>query len=667
MSDPDAPVAQALRCAAALVLDQGAHPFEPDETSDSALAPALDAGRLSLQGDGVAFTDAQDLEALVVRETADRTSAAWPDLDAAHAVLGRFERLVHRLDLPDTAWPALFEALETDHGLSPFEILRVAAETPAGDRAHRAVWTLYPPLADALAQLDPDPEHLAATLSPVIDAVSGDGMNRLMHNGVRRLASTSPERAHALASAFAANPGRSAVQLTANALLGLAEHDPEAAHRRALDLSRDPAPGRRYAGVAALGWLGDAGDPVRLGATVERLRGLIAQPVVPEDLPVLAHALGALADTPDPAPPHLEARRTLVEVARDQFDAVCGVVARVASRVAGSTPDADWLHELLDVLSRTPTTFAGVLQNLDHALVQILKADPSWVVGYLRSLVLHRPPSESEGTDRFPDLVSMTMSSLLRDHLPALEAEVTRWLASGDPRLQDAACEVIAHGHVPDGGTTPFRIAPAVLASRSEAELERVVFALLGHTHAGQHLAPLLVSVVWGPWATPRIQGLTASALADSALYDFPGSATRYLTRLAVREDTPPESWPVIAQALARSSEYFRALDDRPRLKELAPPDHRIRRHLALLQDQRRDMQKRAHQESEILSLFTTVPLKHGRAWFSEQDGTFEPPRELQTSTYEVEVCRSLFHDPLGYLMNKHHWRDRAAAPLPTP
>ena len=486
-----------------------------------------------------------------------------------------------------------------------------------------------------------------------------------MYGAVRSCAATSEAVAVALTDAFLRASHPSAVSLAANALQGLADLNAPRAHRWALDLADSPAASVRRAGIAALGWISYADDVGgdRAISALDALARIAHDRTGDEGVaPAIAQAFGELAKALEPSRERDRAVTGLLDLMGGGDPHVRYVGCRVAWSRATDDPTALWVREVLEAAADTPAEFKGVLHEVDHGLHLLAATDPEWVARYLRLFVQSRDyGAEGEGTS-VDDLFSSSLRRLVVNHKPALESELTRWLASGEGGLQRAAGDVIADLRVgaSSGHGVSVSLDPAVLRGLNDDARCRAAFAVLGYVLDGESLSRLLVSLIWES-PSPTLLSLVADMLGQAVLYDYPGSGRATLVPLAVREDTPGRAWAAIAAALSQSHAYYYALHERPHLKEMEPPDRRLHQFHVLDQERDRQIREQARSQSVIGELAHTVPLKQGRSWFTEQDGQLGAPSRLGTISTEVEVPRSLLNDPLGHQMRRVQWRQRAA------
>lgn len=660
----------ALASAAAVVLREGDHPAPTKPGEREVLAPAIEAGAVEVtEGGALTFTETAPLLDALIEQAAAQAADAWSDLDATADLLSRFSHLRYRLKLGDEAWTRLLVTLRSEYEVDVLARLREAAETVEGDRSHPLLWTMYREVCGALVELDPAPSHLAAQIAPVLGAVANDLAGGAIYGAVRRLAAVSEERAARLAEAFLQYPELRSVELIPNALLGLGDSNPARAHEWALELSESPQHNVRRAGAATLGWLSydNDGGHERLGATMDRLdamRSRVESGDEEEEVSAaVTQALGELVRTQSGYPFHERIEAAFLNIARAGPPQSKYVASAVVARALNSGEEAPWAREALLVVAGTPAEYRGIFERIDQGLHCLTPSAPDWCMVYLRAVVEGRDyggEGEKSGLD---DLFPMAVPRLIKENKAAVEAEITQWLASGNSGLQRAAGDIINDADTrAEGRSEPLQLDQGILPVLSEPERERVVFALLGYVYGGERLSRLLVSVVNSLKPDPKLGGLVVSALADAALYDYPGSAGEYLRSLVEQDETPGYARNLIAAALARSEAYYDALSDRPHLKELEAPAHRLRRYGALEYERQRQIRDMAESGSVFLDLVHRVPLKQGRAWFSERDGEFESPTRLGSFKSEMEIPRSLLLDPVGQQMRRVEWRVRASA-----
>ena len=656
----DHPTAHAvLRWAAATIFDAKDTSIPFPAPSDVDLSPAIDLGLLMLEEEKVSIPDAEILQDYLVRHAAE--GVALPAWDELEAFTRAFEEIQHRgacLKMRQETATGVLLVLAHDHSKDLLSRVAEAARwAKTQEERNWPFWAIYPSFCDALPQLHYAPASLARDLEPVIQAADGDLSGGSVYGAVEKMAERSQGLAESLVDAFIARPDSPVVALADSALIALATFDLKNAHDKALALLDSPKPTLRRVGISSLGRFDYTGDTEGgiLHITLEHLERLWATPDADTDY-VLVRAYGGLLQ-------HAEqkASEALIEMAARSNPAVQNQASFVLFQTKGEAYDKPWFQEALLRLARVPSSQTRTLQNLDYCAARCVREFPQVALSFVQKLVTSREYGREGREFVLPEMLSSTYMAL-REHQPErLTEAVTHWFASDDPRLHLAARDIVQHrAYASVGSPQPmFTLSKTVLETLSEQPIVHMLMRIMGHVAHSRTLAALLASALQRDPCPPTLAGFVAEALSEYVLYNYPGEAGEYLrSKLeGAKDDSENIEHRVIRTALTRSGAYLEARRQLPASKELQPPSHRV--YLLLLAQQKQHASKmdEAEEQSLLLSLVHRVPLKYGRAFFTEVEGTFSAPSPLGSLSAQWEPPRGEFIDPLGQEYQRMQWR----------
>ena len=643
---------QTLLYAAEIVVRAKVHPAPLSEDQAARFAAAVDVGRIIITDDQISFATLELRATWIARYCARNISDVWEDLSEATQALQEAFHLSIALRLPRPFTVQLLISLENDYGRNVLARLADAARVKMSKHeADVPLNAIYIAFSDALPQLDYQPSYLADQLGPVMSATENYMPDGMWHEAIERLAEQSQEKAEALVRAFLQRPELRSSVLAASALKALWTFDPGSAHRHAMKLTKATLPSLQCIGARALARF-NYKSPSRgreLSATINRLELLCASND-PDLLSVIAQAFGILFAVLDDSSKTRRITEGILRLASHRDAAVQSVVAYVLVQRADDSGGADWFWDALGRLSGVPVCHKLTLNRLDRATDSVVERYPERVARHLEHVVTSRPYGMEGGKNRLPDLYEYTVIGLIEKQQPILETTLTRWFASRDERLHAAAADILAC-FVKEARQYPsraVRLDSSELNALDEGDVQRVIFALMGWVDDFKALACLLVSVLLRMYVSDRVREIIVAALADVALYNMPGSVGDYLRSLAQHTDTPEHVRQVAEDALTRSDAYHSLLKDRPKLKELSPPDIRVHRYRAVYNQLAQSLHENMRNESGLLSIVPITPVKYGRASFSAEDGSAASSVPMKTIRTEIEWPRGSIIDPLG-------------------
>lgn len=643
----------ALRRVAEAAYEQGAELVRLDD-GDADMSAALEANLLRIDGDGVAFRDAEVKREYLARHAASSALEAWDDPEAFVDEIDEVQRRAARLEARREVGALVLLVLAREHGKDVVGRVGEAARLGSDDDGRNdALWALYDPFCEALPDLQVEAGILADTLEAVLEVTANDLAGGAAYGAVERLAGKSREHADALYDALGSRPDSPVVALLTSVLLGLAASDLPEAHSRALDLTGADRPPLRTAGILALGAFnyGGVGHSRLLRLTRERLEDLKA-PQDPEIDEALARAYGKLLRrTP-------EATGALVELATRSDPVVQFRVASVLFLEAREASEEAWFRSALLNLARAPASHKGIWDQLDHCAARCAEDAPDLVAEFMESAVIAREYGTRDSEAELPKLLDGAFSGLVERHPEVLAATVTRWFASADNRLHRAARDVVHNTHDVLSSEPPWlKLDERVLGSLEERAVADVVRRIMGLVVSSRPLAALLLSAVRRESCSPDFLGFVAGALGGYVLYNFPGEAGDYLRGRIESGDASDTERAVAQAALDFNEAYLKALDRLPRLKEFQPPSQRTYLLRLAQHKQQAAMMDTAEEHSVLLGLFSKLPLKYGRAFIMEREGEFTDPSELNTMSYSAELPRGELIDPIGQAVLRMGWQ----------
>lgn len=622
---------------------------ESEELDPSQLSDAIALEVVEFEDVGPHFSDEDVRDEYVARYVASQASERWDEPEEVIDLMTAANRFGIRTGTSADFAPLVLRLLAESHDRDLPSFMAKLARDEAANRSR--FWTLYRDFCKALPNLDVEPESLAESLGPIVEATADDLAGGEIYNAVRLLAATSASVAERLVTAFLDRSGSPAVSFAPSALVGLFEFDEDRAHRTALDWTRTDQEAVRRGGVSALGRFPyRSGDAPLLAATKARFREMRETPDADTDytlirahsdlldrVPALRDGLGELMGREDPAARH-EAARTLM-------------------RWKDTEHWQKWWLTGLERIAETPAENAGTLGMVDHALSTVAESEPEVVVSFLERFARERSEEELAAIE-VEQLFPMTWRFLRTGGRKHLQVLVTRWFASTDTHLHWFAHQFVqAHARSGDQESNDdLGLDPEELSKLSPATTTHLLKRVMGWVVGGRPLATLLASALEISPDDPdsdSVGEVVSEALAGFVLYNYPGEAGGVLRRKA-EAHKGTRTGRVVQQALDASEEYYEALRDLPELHEIRPPDRRLH----LIELAQGTMQSRimdeARKRSVILDLVHRVPLKYGRGFFSrDEDGGFSSTTGLTSFSHEVEIPRMEVINPVGMAFHR--------------
>ncbi|MFA9394748.1 MAG: hypothetical protein ACERJ1_08540 [Halodesulfovibrio sp.] len=293
---------------------------------------------------------------------------------------------------------------------------------------------------------------------------------------------------------------------------------------------------------------------------------------------------------------------------------------------------------LVHYLKNTPHDHKGTLDNIDHVLVNLQKANRFDQAEELLESVLS---NHSELTINFFDYFSHELQA---EHKEFFNKLVTKWLLSGKPNLCRAVLDLLSNGN----GKDVELCADMTLVGDSDLKLLFVARKSIGWLFTLPVSSASFILSLYS-YASPNMKKELEDLLFEPLLISYTGELGRYLEGLC--EESTLEVQSVAFQLLARLEFYFDGLKGACKIKELRAPQKNIEHYW---KDFNRKMQHARDNgpKSFFEDMCTVQHLLYGTSSiYYMVDSTGEQRRaetEMQSFSYSSEVPRLNVIDPEG-------------------
>lgn len=302
----------------------------------------------------------------------------------------------------------------------------------------------------------------------------------------------------------------------------------------------------------------------------------------------------------------------------------------------------EWLHLCVGL----GEGFEGVLDELDHSLSRLLRANSAHVepvISFLETWIqahLAEKTGNREFLQRFDACTHVLLSQP-----ELLSCVFTRWMLSDDKTLASAAASIVMT--TPTRGQSTIAFDPSLLEAASEGELRYLIRRVLGFLIEADQMLSLTLSLLRLRDAKARVLPLLRWALHEEIGYDYPGTTCTVLWARSVQEED--EEIKVLLVDIATQLEAaMAALEALPRLRELKVP-RSLRRDFAKARDKVMEHSAREAQKRSVLAqLVSQVHIKAGETCFQYLGESFTEPMGFASHSVSFELPRREVLDPVG-------------------
>jgi len=312
----------------------------------------------------------------------------------------------------------------------------------------------------------------------------------------------------------------------------------------------------------------------------------------------------------------------------------------------------DGFKKYVGQLCKLQPTAKGAVDNFDFILKQLLEDEDQqqFVLTCLTEWVsingIDNPRNNS-----FAELFNSTVFELVKRR-ELLSQIITDWLSSDNRKHASAAAGLLSNLWVHGVKDPEFSV--TLLNSFNKSDFLFLLRRMLGFVHSEDHLISLTISLLKISDPQQWVLGFVHTALVEELGMDYPGSTTK---RLEEEKDKATNS--VIIELYSRTIEIItsqmNAIEALPRIEELKPPPDVQRQFASTHAKQMNKIGKESRKLSIVSQIFTEIPMKGGKGWFSYRDGAYTDASNLHPYSHSIALPRRHVLDSVGYeirLMN---------------
>jgi hypothetical protein len=323
-----------------------------------------------------------------------------------------------------------------------------------------------------------------------------------------------------------------------------------------------------------------------------------------------------------------------------------GAIAETLWRNRQEIQSKPCFHDWVRLLSKTPASSKGILDQFDHILSQMLadESEHTFVLSCVKEWV-RRNGTDGPRNESFSKLFNLFTSELAqRPYL--LSQLITDWLLSDGNHLPAAAGGLLSYLGL--HGLKNPTLDPARLDELEEMDLIFLARRLVGFILSEAHSLSLAMSLFKTRDAPTRAFPILRSLLADELGYDYPHSTIEALE--AANSATSDAEWNAFySKTIETIRDRIKVLNELPRLTELETPPELRRQLMKARAKQMNKAMEGARQESVIRRIVYEVPIKGGIGYFSFRDGAYTEPGYLKSLSHSISLPRRVVLDTVGY------------------
>ena len=505
-------------------------------------------------------------------------------------------------------------------------------------------------------------DGLIAILGMAVENNSEGGSGFTVYSTARQLGRNDDSRGRILMEKLKNEWNYPAAAVVPSIAIGLAKHSHEEVVEELFGWLDEPDENSVAAGIRALNGL--ECDAEQQGIVSSRLATWIGKPTSSRPKKVLAAIADSLKKLTRHGMPENELKQWVEFLRASKELDLQQRTANLLLNIQDDFGSSEWFRDAVLTIYRHAPVDIQLLHELCLIVNDTTRSDDNFsfattaIETWLLSIPIEvKPPAVTEA-------FLFVFQGMQAKSIETLNRLLTRWLASDDRRLHDAAEELgeSAATSTMDGGASKYRFAQEELESANEQDLGFLVRKAMSLLDEPNMLASMLFSLI-GCETLVKFEErkrLVAWCFFNFVGYNFPLTSRKFLNA-KLTTGTKPEK-EAAQHCLDAMEQYYAPLDaDSP--KELMPPASQAMLYAEGFQAVMRESEKKAMAASPLLSIMPSLRLLFGSGYIYAGNSNFQSGKaNLQTGKFaehsiEWEPPRQHVIDPVGFEHQRRTWR----------
>lgn len=316
--------------------------------------------------------------------------------------------------------------------------------------------------------------------------------------------------------------------------------------------------------------------------------------------------------------------------------------------------DKDVFKKYIRQLCKLTPTFKGAIDNFDFILVHLLadEMQQQFVISCLSEWVARNGNQIPRDTN-FPELFNSIVFELVKR--PELLSQIiTEWLSSDDRKHASAVAGLLSKLWI--HGFKNMEFDATLLGTFNKSDFLFLVRRLLGFVNSEDHLISLTISLLKSMNIQDWVLGVVHTVLAEEVGMDYPDSTLKRLEQ-EKSQTSDPRIVELYSRVIQQITSHIKAIEALPRIEELKPPPDVQRLFASVHAKQMNEVTKEARKKSIVSQIFTEIPMKGGKGWFSFRDGGYTESSNLIPHSHSIALPRRHVLDAVGYQIRNMGFR----------
>jgi|GEM_PF-5964507 len=224
----------------------------------------------------------------------------------------------------------------------------------------------------------------------------------------------------------------------------------------------------------------------------------------------------------------------------------------------------------------------------------------------------------------------------------AFQRMITRWLGEDERKFQDASRIVIQQNR--SASFKNIELDSDTLSSLSTSEINFIACQIVGCFIGKEHLQSMIYSLLNAKPKDREIAWIVKGIFKEFIFYNYPSTKDFLLDKKKTASSLNKR---IITEIVNESEEYYKRLDELPRLNELRASEMRLKRYYEVKRLIFQKVMEDTPNKGFLRNLFKEVSTKRGHQLFTKTEGVYSEKTPFSTITSEYEVPRGESISPL--------------------
>jgi hypothetical protein len=656
---------RALQIVAEKIFDEGCKSIKVNTDDQSTIEIGIALEYLSWEEDKIVYRDLNLLEEYLVYYVLNVIDNKWNSFEKVVGIFRKNERLHYQIGISSNLNKKVLLLLVKEYNKDLFDFIIKASSLRTSNESQYDFLRLYKSFCEILPELEVE----AKSIISILDAICADpdqetiSENHAIGKAIEKIATKEKDIGETLYTLLMSRVNKPYIYQIYSILRSIAKTNIVEAHTRALGLTTRTEPVVRRVGIQILGELEyqDPDSSTLLNLTLENFQEL-RKSSHPETDWALISAYENLTKYTE------EAQQAFINFAKDPNPLIWKNTLSSLWGLSKNNYSMTWYKKSIVNFVKIQKYSLEELKLLDYCISEYIQDDPDFMLDLVGFIAKNWYSSNHINREKLTEGLDSTFSHLNHAQNEKLSFRFTQWIASEKLYLHLLAFEIVSYfNSIPiliNGQLEQDKNPTFILILNKEAldnlkdeEIVNILKRIVGYVIDPSYLCALILSVLKRDNISKKIIDVVDDLLTNYVLFNYPGEASKYLTKKSQQENINEIEKTLIRQSLLKSQEYLKNRNKLPKLKEFQPPSQRVYFHNIAKFEQQNEISKRLEEQSVWSQIMPSRLFLYGKSTSTEEQGEFTEPRPFIELSSSVEIPQGELICPVFQNHQRMQWR----------